>query len=131
MSPMSPPSLCTAPGCGVLVYGGGRCPTCLTESRREAEKRRPKRYGRTYDGRWHAFSKRYLRNHPTCECPECATLPEYRRQEATEVDHIDGRGPSGPRGYDEGNLMAMSKSHHSRKTAREDGGFGHAKRNTT
>jgi len=130
MSPMSPPSLCTAPGCGVLVYGGGRCPTCLTESRREAEKRRPKRYGRAYDGRWHAFSKRYLRNHPYCECPECAALPEYRRPEATEVDHIDGQGPSGPRGYDEGNCMAMSKSHHSRKTATQDGGFGHAKRNT-
>jgi hypothetical protein len=40
------------------------------------------------------------------------------------VDHRDGLGPNGPRGYDESNWCAMSASCHSRKTASRDGGFG-------
>lgn len=129
--PMSPPSICTSHDCGTLVYGGGKCPSCLAQSRREAEKRRPQGHGRVYDTRWHAFAKRYLRNHPQCECPQCAALPQWQRPEATDVDHVDGLGPNGPRGYDESNLCAMSHAHHSSKTAREDGGFGHPKQNTT
>jgi 5-methylcytosine-specific restriction enzyme A len=128
MTPVSPPSLCTAPGCGVLVYGNGKCDTHRTEARRESQARRPEGHARAYDARWSAFSKAYLKRHPTCACDECAALPEWRRQDATEVDHIDGRGPSGPRGYDWANCQALSKSHHSRKTATEDGGFGHVKR---
>jgi len=124
---MSPPSLCTAHGCGTLVFGGGKCPSCLAQSRREAEGRRPKGHGRVYDAQWARFAKRYLRNHPLCECDKCADLPDWRRPEATDVDHIDGLGPRGPRGYDENNLMAMSHACHSSKTARQDGGFGHRK----
>jgi hypothetical protein len=124
--PMSPPSLCTAPDCGTLVYGGGRCPACRTQSRREAAARRPN----AYDAQWARFAKRYLRNHPTCECTECLALPEWRRPAATDVDHIDGQGPEGPHGYDEQNLCAMSHAHHSRKTATQDGGFGRVRRQT-
>ncbi|WP_231626416.1 HNH endonuclease signature motif containing protein [Streptomyces apocyni] len=46
-------------------------------------------------------------------------LPQLQRDLATEVDHIDGLGPLGPRGFDPANWQAMSKRHHSRKTARE------------
>ncbi|TFB96539.1 HNH endonuclease [Cryobacterium sp. MDB2-A-2] len=52
----------------------------------------------------------------------------WKRQEATQVDHIDGLGPNGPRGFDNNNLQALSASHHSRKTASRDGGFGNPKR---
>ena len=124
--PVSPPSICTAPGCGTLVYGSGRCPDCLSESRRESQARRPEGHARAYGTRWSGFSKAYLKRHPLCECDECAALPQWQRQASTEVDHIDGLGPDGPRGYDWDNCMALSKSHHSRKTALHDGGFGHA-----
>lgn len=45
-----------------------------------------------------------------------------QRDLATEVDHIDGLGPLGPRGFDPDNLQAMSHRHHSRKTAAETWG---------
>ncbi|MFC8494723.1 HNH endonuclease signature motif containing protein [Streptomyces sp. NPDC057235] len=45
-----------------------------------------------------------------------------QRDLATEVDHIDGLGPLGPRGFDPSNWQAMSKAHHARKTARETWG---------
>jgi 5-methylcytosine-specific restriction protein A len=127
--PISPPSICTAHGCGTLVFGGGKCPSCLAQSRKDSDSRRPNATQRGYDTRWSAFSKRYLRDHPMCECDECGRLPEWQRQEATDVDHIDGRGPNGPRGYDATNCQALSKAHHSRKTAREDGAFGRPKAN--
>jgi len=124
--PVSPPSICTAPGCGTLVYGGSKCDEHKAEARRESQARRPEGHARAYDTRWTRVSRGYLKRHPMCECPQCAPLPQWRQQVATEVDHIDGLGPDGPRGYDEHNMMAMSKAHHSRKTALHDGGFGHA-----
>lgn len=39
-----------------------------------------------------------------------------------DVDHIDGSGPRGDNS--DANLMALCHSHHSRKTALKDGGFG-------
>lgn len=126
--PTSPPSLCVEPGCGVLVYTGARCETHRLEAQRESRARRPAGHNKPYDHRWRTYAKDFLRRHPLCECDECAALPEWRRPAAQQVDHRDGLGPSGPHGYDDNNLVAMSASHHSRKTARYDGGFGHPKR---
>lgn len=66
--------------------------------------------------------------HPLCECEHCQQLPPWARQQATDVDHIDGLGPLGPRGYDWDNLQALSHAHHSHKTATFDGGYGNKKR---
>lgn len=126
MTPISPPSLCTAPGCGTLVYGGGRCPDCLTQARRDSDRRRPNGTQRGWSPKWAAFSKAYLQEHPLCECDQCSALPVWRRPASTDVDHIDGTGRDGPRAYDDDNLMALSHPCHSRKTAMQDGGFGHA-----
>jgi hypothetical protein len=128
MSPVSPPSLCTAHGCGTLVYGGGKCPSCRAESRKDSDARRPNGYQRGWSTQWAAFSRRYLLDHPLCECDECIVLPNWKRPASTDVDHIDGSGRNGPRAYDDDNLMALSHGHHSRKTATQDGGFGHVKR---
>ena len=122
--PISPPSICTGPGCGTLVYKGGRCPACLAESRAELDKRRGSSARRGYDAKWQATRRAYLADHPYCECPECAHLPLWNRPEATDVDHIDGLGPKGPRGHDWSNLQALTAAHHARKTATQDGGFG-------
>ena len=40
----------------------------------------------------------------------------------TDVDHIDGQGPSSPRGHDWSNLQAMCHACHTRKTNTHDGG---------
>lgn len=77
---------------------------------------------------WRIFSREFLRDHPYCECPDCALLPMIMRPRAQITDHIDGLGPLGPRGFDPRNCQAMTRACHGRKTARYDGGFGHAKR---
>jgi 5-methylcytosine-specific restriction protein A len=75
-----------------------------------------------YDAGWRKARAAYLRAHPLCECAECEAVPIPLRPAATEVDHIDGLGPLGPRGYDWSNLRAMTKAHHSRETARNQPG---------
>lgn len=110
-------SVCTTAGCPTLTHGG-RCVECLERAR--ALRRGASRAG--YDRAWVRVRKAYLRAHPTCECDECADLPMPLRPAATEVDHIDGLGPLGPRGYDWANLRAMTKAHHSRATARNQPG---------
>jgi 5-methylcytosine-specific restriction protein A len=110
-------SVCTTAGCPVLTWGG-RCDECQAKARALRSPRKNK--GR--DARWVRESRRYLREHPQCECDDCLLLPAPVRPSATEVDHIDGLGPVGPRGYDWTNLRAMTKAHHARVTARSQPG---------
>lgn len=113
--------VCPTPGCPQLT-AGGRCEACQRKSARA--RRTPTAKG--YDTRWARTRAAYLRAHPYCECDECATLPALLRPRATEVDHVDGLGPLGPRGHDWSNLQALTKSHHSRKTGRETGFGSHS-----
>lgn len=109
--------VCPTPGCPTLTPRG-KCPACATQARAE----RPSTSSRGYGRAWRKASTAYLEDHPYCECDECAPLLPLQRDLATEVDHIDGLGPLGPRGYDETNLQALSKRHHSRKSAQETWG---------
>ena len=118
--PTSPPSLCTN-RCGTLVYGGGQCPECLTQTRRERDRERPNGYQRGYTREWATFSKAYLTDHYYCESP---THGPHNRPRATDVDHIDGTGRTGTHAYNTNNLQALCHSCHARKTAQNDGGFG-------
>lgn len=101
-----------------MLTRGGRCDECQAKAR--AMRRTPKAKG--YDRAWQRTRKAYLREHPLCECAECETVPIPLRASATEVDHIDGLGPLGPRGHDWSNLRSMTKAHHSRETARQQPG---------
>ncbi|WP_211303190.1 HNH endonuclease signature motif containing protein [Allonocardiopsis opalescens] len=83
---------------------------------------RPSASAKGYDRAWQRTRAAYLMANPYCGCEECARFPELLRPRATEVDHKDGLGPLGPRGHDWSNLVGMTKSHHSRKTAREQPG---------
>ncbi|KIX73215.1 hypothetical protein SF23_18220 [Streptomyces sp. MBRL 10] len=89
---------------------------------RQAEAARPAHKDAGRNTRWRNASALYLLDQPYCECPACSLLPPLQRDVATEVDHIDGLGPLGPRGFDPDNWQAMSKRHHSRKTAEETWG---------
>ena len=78
---------------------------------------------RGYSYRWKKLRDRYIAQHPHCE--EC--LKEGRVVLATDVDHIRPHKGDIDLLYDETNLQSLCKSCHSRKTAREDGGFGNKK----
>lgn len=110
------------------AVGPGPCPTCRPVQQREwrapSERSRPSAAARGYDRRWREASRAYLKTHPYCECDRCLRLPEWQRAMATDVNHRDGLGPLGPRGYDENNWQAMAHGHHSRTTVEEHGGFG-------
>ncbi|MEU0133388.1 hypothetical protein ABZ172_05005 [Streptomyces sp. NPDC006296] len=110
--------VCPTPGCPTLTPQG-RCTPCQAK----ATQARPAHRNAGRGTAWRNASTAYLRDHPYCECDECSALLPLQRDLATEVDHIDGLGPLGPRGFDPTNWQAMSKRHHSRKTARET--FGH------
>lgn len=117
--PTSPPSLCTA-RCGTLVYGGGQCAGCRSIASKATDKKRGNRHARGYNNVWANFSKAYRQ-----ENPYCVSERHYgQRVPATDVDHIDGGGPNGTRGYDPTNLAGYCHPCHSSKTARFDGGFG-------
>lgn len=100
--------VCPQPGCPNLQP--------CAEHRRPADTRKSSGQ-RGYDRRWRRKSIEYRQAHPICETPGCG-------QPSTDVDHIDGQGPAGPRGFDDDNLIALCHPHHSSKTATYDRGFG-------
>ena len=116
--------VCPTPGCGRITTGG-LCAGCEADRQRRVDARRPSSSRRGYDERWRRASRAYLREHPLCECGlDCC--PNGCNQPAKHVDHRDGLGPLGPRGYDRSNWQALAHGCHSRKTVRADGGFGRA-----
>lgn len=108
--PYKPKRPCSFPGCGRLTDG-----RFCDEHRQAAELqynqylRDPdtnKRYGRA----WKKIRARFLLRHPLCE--QC--LREGRLTPAEEVHHILPLASGGTN--DEGNLMALCKSCHSKIT---------------
>lgn len=104
--------VCAEPGCPQLQP----CTVHATSAKR-ADLNRPNSNARGYDRRWRRKSEQYRAAHPICEEPGCGAPSKH-------VDHIDGLGPSGPRGFDDDNLKALCHPHHSSKTATYDRGFG-------
>jgi len=76
---------------------------------------RPPSSQRGYGGSWRKLRAMVLNEQPICQ--------HCRREAATEVDHIVPLSRGGENTME--NLQGLCKSCHSRKTAREDGGFGH------
>jgi 5-methylcytosine-specific restriction protein A len=108
-----------AGACPELVQSG-RCPHCT----RAADRARGSGGQRGYTAKWARFRRRYLDRHPVCECDGDCCPPDGCHRRATDIDHIDGTGRTGPRAYDESNLQALCHRCHSRKTSRLDGAFG-------
>lgn len=71
---------------------------------------------RGYGWQWTKLRKFVLNRQPICQSPGCMNA-------ATDVDHVQPKCKGGTNEL--GNLQALCKSCHSRKTALEDGGFGH------
>ena len=106
----------------VLVSKGKTCIYCETNERLKERARRKQRGPRVYDkASWRGdtgLRKQKLKANPLCECEECKALPFPKL--ANEVDHIDGNENN----MQWSNLMSMHHDCHSKKTARENGGFG-------
>ncbi len=105
--------VCNVPGCPTLT-DQPRCP----DHQQQAERERGTARQRGYGTKWQVTRRRYLKRHPICCEPDCMRL-------ATDVDHIDGLGPLGPRGHDPANLRAYCHPHHSQRTARDQPGGWH------
>jgi 5-methylcytosine-specific restriction protein A len=71
---------------------------------------------RTYGRRWQRLRRFYLAAHPLCECG-CGYA-------ASVVDHKTPHHGDPQLLYDWGNLQALTKACHDKKTATFDGGFG-------
>jgi 5-methylcytosine-specific restriction protein A len=110
---VSPLRVCLAPGCPELTSE-----RYCADHTRERDQRRGTATQRGYDARWRRRRLAYLREHPLCE--HC--LANGRATPATQVDHVvplRSGGADAPSNY-----QALCASCHSRKTVREDGGFG-------
>lgn len=111
---------CTQPGCPELIDSSRRkCYKHAAIDQRETDRRRGNRHDRGYDWKWEAISLAHLREHPDCQ--RCGAR-------ATQCDHI--KPPKGDLKlfFDPTNRQSLCDSCHSRKTAREDGGFGNPQR---
>ena len=111
-------------GCRGIVPGGQDCPTCTakrTQHRRQQDKQRGSSTARGYGARWQKARKAYLAAHPLCAM--CAARGQTTA--ATELDHIIPHKGDMALFWDRKNWQGLCKQDHSRKTATEDGGFGH------
>ena len=122
MSPTRVAKLCTTPGCPHPATYRGKCDDHKRERERVRNQRQESR-AIYQSAQWKRLRTLILSAHPQCEwymndgdrlmlCP----------RDATDVDHIvpieEGGAP-----WDEENLQALCHSHHSSKTAKENG-FG-------
>jgi 5-methylcytosine-specific restriction protein A len=92
--------------------------------RKEADAKRGSSTARGYGYKWQLASKGFLRAHPLCQCPDCLE-GEKQITIAVVVDHIIPHGGDMTLFWDRNNWQSMGKTCHDRKTAKEDGGFGH------
>lgn len=133
-------TLCKYPGCLKPVVRGTRYCALHAEkgrkrdeaqeatARRMREKHRKELRGsssaRGYGYKWQKIRARFLALHPICQ--ECERLGIVKA--ATDVDHIVPHRGDMNLFYDIENLQALCHECHSRKTAKEDGGFGNARK---
>lgn len=81
-----------------------------------------------YDSmRWKRLRRWHLAQEPTCR--QCKADGRANGL-SLQVDHITPHNGDPALFFDGANLQSLCPTHHSRKTAREDGGFGRKPRST-
>lgn len=118
-------TICRHPGCGKAIARPGYCDNHQNDARqwdnnKRAAARQQKRTLSTNSTIWRRLRDQVLREQPLCA--ECHR--NRRITEASVIDHVNGDATDNRRE----NLQALCASCHSRKTAREDGGFGNFSR---
>lgn len=107
-------------GCGKAV-ARGYCDACRGKA--VEKQRRPSSTERGYGYRWQRASKAWLRAHPLAV--DWFKEHDGRVVLAEVVDHIVPHRGDMKLFWDPGNWQGLTKADHDRKTATEDGGFGH------
>lgn len=92
------------------------------EHERQLERLNPHQRG--YNREWRKISKQFLDAHPLCAGFDSVCEERGRITPATDVDHIVPHRGNLRIFWDQSNWQALCHTCHSRKTAREDGGFG-------
>lgn len=139
--PVARPRPCLHPGCAALVRGGGYCEKhtkVQQEHARERDRARGSAASRGYGYRWAQTSKGFLQRHPLCcECDRHGVVSAaevtdhivpHRLAEALESQDAERIAAARALFWDRANWQPLCWRCHSRKTAREDGGFGNARR---
>ena len=109
--PMRP---CATPGCGALTQDT-YCPR-----HKKAIEKRPAAYRALYTNKaYRAAREVFMAAHPFCAV--CGAP-------ATDLDHIRPHKGDAELFWDTANWQALCVSCHSRKTAKEDGGYGNVRR---
>lgn len=104
---------------GIPSFQSARLPVHNPEPRESAA-------SRGYGAKWRKARLAHLQEHPLCaECHKTGRITP-----ATVVDHITPHKGNMKLFWDSNNWQALCASHHSQKTAREDGGFGNAIKRT-
>lgn len=114
--PFAPPRACR---CGAVIPAGKRCERCYPPEVQRAKKAafdatRASAAERGYDAAWRRVRKDFLAKHPTC-CAAGCTEP------ATDVDHIKSIQERPDLRLSWSNLRPFCHSHHSQRTARDQG----------
>jgi len=122
--PRRPPKRCNGNGCNNLT-NERYCDQHKRQLRQKQDKKRGTAHQRGYTSKWRTVSAAFLKKHPLCECDECKA-GVLRVREATVVDHIVPHKGDKTVFWDRNNWQAMAKKCHDKKTAKEDGGFGHS-----
>ena len=125
MTTIRPLKPCAYPGCKAFaIQSSGYCKVhaeIKAKQKAIADRNRGTRTERGYSNRWLKASATYLAQHPLCV--EC--LKQGITKPATEVDHIIPHKGNSQLFWDTNNWQSLCHECHSRKTVREDGGFGH------
>ncbi len=118
--PKAPMKPCSKPACGKLVPKGkcdcGKAKANLvppTLKRESATKR-------GYNHNWQKARLAFLQKHPLC----CMCEQEGMVTPATVVDHIKPHKGDQELFWDRSNWQPVCRTHHNKKTANQDGGFG-------
>ena len=120
--PNRPKKPCNKAGCSELIEAGQ---TYCDKHRQEKASRyeryeRDQKSKRLYNYRWAKASRAYLNNNPLCvECKKNNKITPAR-----VTDHIVPHKGNKKIFWDRSNWQPLCDSCHSRKTAKEDGGFG-------
>lgn len=101
---------CGYPGCPELVATGAYC----EKHRGQYDQERGSAASRGYDRKWREFRILYLQDHPLCV--DC--LIENVVRAAEEIHHTIKVRKRPDLQYEESNLLALCKPHHSVRTAR-------------
>ncbi len=113
---------CSSPGCPELVRSGRYCQQHKKVHQRRYDKQRGTSAQRGYGANWRKLRKMVLARDPICEDPFGLHEKYNEVVSANEVDHIIPLKNGGTN--EMGNLQALCRSCHSRKTAVEDGRWG-------